>query len=166
MTNFVPKLCETLFNVKTRIYKHSKYNGIYVIVHGRLIIDFLIDIGLKPNDKLKSQVTIPNWIWKNDSYLKACVRGLIDTDGCVYEMLSHWPGLFQINFENRNFTLLNDTRNALIKLGYSPSKICGNRTKNGTKFYISRKEKIKKFYKEIGSNNDRNIKQFKKVFNS
>ncbi|MBI2659821.1 LAGLIDADG family homing endonuclease [Candidatus Woesearchaeota archaeon] len=133
---------------------------------GRLVVDFLIDTGLKPNDKIKSQVTIPDWIKENDSYLRSCIRGLIDTDGCVYEMLPHWPGLFQLNFENRNITLLRDTREALIKLGYHPSKICGKRTINGTKFYISRKEEIKRFYKEIGSSNDRNIKQFNKVLNS
>ena len=157
LTKYVANLCEDLFLIKVKFYKQPKTNCLYILLQGRLVIDFLINIGLKSGNKIKSQVTIPKWIWENDNYLKFCVRGLIDTDGCIYEMTPHWPGLFQLNFENRNFTLLKDTRNALIKLGYSPSKICGNRTKNGTKFYVSRKAEIKKFYKEIGSSNDRNI---------
>lgn len=166
LTIYVANLCKGLFNTKPRIYKQPNVNCIYVIIDGRLIVDFLIEIGLKVGNKIKSQVTIPYWILQNNDYIKACIRGLIDTDGCVYEMLPHWPGLFQINFENRNYTLLKDVRGALIKLDYNPSKICGKRTINGTKFYIFRKEEIKKFYKEIGSNNDRNIKQFEKVLNS
>ncbi|MBS3104955.1 hypothetical protein J4234_01740 [Candidatus Woesearchaeota archaeon] len=166
LTNYVANLCKDLFMVKPRTYKQPNVNCIYLIIDGRLIVDFLIEIGLKHGNKIKSQVTIQNWIKENDAYLKACIRGLIDTDGCIYEMLPHWPGLFQINFENRNITLLRDTREALINLGYHPSKICGKRTVFGTKIYISRKEEIKRFYKEIWSSNDRNIKQFTKVFNS
>ena len=166
LINYVSKLCMNLFSIKPRVYKQPKANCIYLIIQSRMLIDFLLSIGLKEGNKIKSQVTIPDWIKENDSYLRVCVRGLTDTDGCVYEMLPHWPGLFQLNFENRNFTLLRDTREALIKLGYHPSKICGKRTINGTKFYISRREEIKKFYKEIGSSNDRNIKQFNKVLNS
>ncbi len=166
MTDYIFKLCIELFSIKPRFYKQPKTYCIYVIIQSRIVTDFLLSIGLKEGNKIKSQVTIPQWIWDDDKNLKACIRGLIDTDGCIYEMLPHWPGLFQLNFENRNFTLLNDTRNALIKLGYSPSKICGKRTINGTKFYISKKGEIKKFYKEVGSSNDRNIKQFIKVLNS
>src|SRR3989344_2985552 len=44
IVNFVSKLCESLFNIKTRIYKHYKHNCIYVIVHGRLVVDFLLEI--------------------------------------------------------------------------------------------------------------------------
>ena len=76
------------------------------------------ELGLKPGNKIKSQTTIPKWIWKSDELLKACVRGLIDTDGSVYELLPHWPGLFQITFENRNITLLRDLRKAFLKLEY------------------------------------------------
>lgn len=166
LTIHIANIFKELFKVEPRIYKQLNTNCFYIIVEGRLIVDFLISIGLKSGNKIKSQVTIPDWIKENGVYLKACIRGLIDTDGCVYEMLPHWPGLFQINFENRNITLLRDTRKALIKLDFHPSKICGKRTLNGTKIYISRKEEIKKFYKEIGSNNDRNIKQFNKVLNS
>ncbi|MBI2557777.1 hypothetical protein HYW20_00495 [Candidatus Woesearchaeota archaeon] len=166
LTTYVFNLCMKLFSIRPRIYKQPRVDCIYLIIQSIIVTDFLLSMGLKEGNKIKSQITIPDWVIENDVYLKACIRGLIDTDGCVYEMLPHWPGLFQINFENRNITLLKDTRKALIKLGYNPSRICGKRTINGTKCYISRKEKIKKFYKEVGSSNDRNIKQFNKVLNS
>ena len=163
LVNFVARLCEELFEVQPAIYKHCKFNGLYVTIRGRLITDFLLSIGLKPNNKIKSQVTIPDWIFEDETYLKACIRGLIDTDGCIYELLPNWPGLFQLNFDNYNITLLKDARKALIVLGYHPSKICGKKTINGTAIYLTRKDEIKRFYKEIGSSNDRNIKQFTKL---
>jgi hypothetical protein len=66
-----------------------------------------------------------------------------------------------MTFENKNITLLNDTRKAFQKLGFHVSKICGKRAKHGTKFYITRKDQIKKYLKEIGFSNLKQINRIK-----
>lgn len=153
LTGYVTKLCEELFGVKTKLYKQKNSNELMVIMHSKLIVKYLGAMGLKPGNKIKNQDTIPKWIWKSNKHLKACLRGLIDTDGSIYELKPHWPGLFQLTFENRNIRLLKDTRRAFLKLGFKISKICGNRTKEGTKIYLTRKDQIEKFYKEVGFSN-------------
>jgi len=152
---FVPRLIESLFGIKPSIYKQPGKNELFVIVSRKIIVEFLIEMGLKSGNKIKNQTTIPAWIWKNEDYLKACLRGLIDTDGSIYELKPNWPGLFQLTFENWNVTLLRDTRKAFLKLGFKASQISGNRTEFGTKFYLTRKDQIAKFYKEIGFSNPR-----------
>src|SRR5258708_4597734 len=34
--------------------------------------------------KYKQRVRVPSWIFNNPEWIKRCLRGLIETDGCVY----------------------------------------------------------------------------------
>ncbi len=158
LINYVKPLVDSLFNVDSKIYKHNKFNELFVNVASKKVVEVLISIGMQPGDKIKNQVTIPNWVYKNKSLLKACIRGLIDTDGSIYELKPHWPGLWQICFTNKNEALLNDFRNGLIKVGINPSRIY--RYKDGKKtpkIYITKKSELSKFYKEIGFSNPKHL---------
>ena len=151
--NYVSNLIMNLFNMKSKFYQKKNSNSYYLIIHSKTLVKFFYLIGLNSGNKIKNQTTIPKWIWEKESYLKACVRGLIDTDGSIYELLPHWPGLFQLTFENKNITLLKDTRKAFLKLGFQVSRLCGSKKRGSTKFYITRKDQIKKYLKEIGFSN-------------
>ena len=118
------------------------------------LIEFLISIGLKYGDKVVNKVGIPNWIKSDLTFLKACIRGLIDTDGSIYELKPHWPGLWQICFTNKSEQLLSDFSEGLISVGINPSKTY--RYKDGKKtpkIYVTKKSELSKFYKEIGFSN-------------
>ena len=100
---------------------------------------------------------MPNWIFRNNGFLKACLRGLIDTDGSVFRMSKKDPHLLRLSFTNCNHTLLKDTRNAFIQLGFSPSRITRN-----NKIYLSRKQDIARYINEIGFSNNKHIVRFQK----
>lgn len=34
--------------------------------------------------KFLQNASVPNWIWYKDEYIKACLKGLIETDGSIY----------------------------------------------------------------------------------
>lgn len=160
LKKYVANLSKNLFHMEPKFYKSKSANCIYLILYGLRLIEFFTKMGLKPGNKIKNKITIPKWIWTKNKYLKACIRGLIDTDGSVYELLPHWPGLFQISFTNKNFKLLNDVRRALLSLGYSVSEISNKNKKNSSpRIYITKKEEINKFYKEIGFNNPKHSKK-------
>ena len=93
LINYVKPLVDSLFDVESKVYKHNKFNALYINVCSRLIVEFLCSIGMKAGNKIKNKLTIPDWIKSNSDLLKACIRGLMDTDGSVYELLPHWPGL-------------------------------------------------------------------------
>ena len=160
---YIPQLCKILFNIDVKFYRQPNSKELMVLMHSKAIVEFLAKMGLKAGNKIKNQSTIPNWIWSKPEYLRACIRGLMDTDGSFYELLPQWPGLFQLTLENRNITLLRDSRKALLMLGFRVSKICGNRTEYGTKFYITRKDQIQKYIKEIGFSNKKNLNKIRRV---
>lgn len=154
LTKYVKKLIEDLFNIKAKI-EERKSNEILIIVHSKQVVDYLIKLGLKAGDKIRNNISIPKWIFKNKKYLKACIRGLIDTDGCIYTLKPNYPNLYQLSFKNYNYKLLEDTRKAFIELGYPISRISSN-----IQIYLSQQKYIRKFYKEIGFSNDKHLKRY------
>jgi intein/homing endonuclease len=146
--NYISKLFKELFDIKTIEVLVKKSQGRHLIVSSKKLVEFIIELGLKSGDKIKNQVSIPNWIKENNEFLKACIRGLIDTDGCIHRMSNQDPNLLRISFTNYNLTLLKDVREAFIKLGFSPSKIIRERD-----ICVSKKIEISKYLKEIGFSN-------------
>ena len=144
--NFLMPLCKHLFGIQPSLIK-SKFNCVYVSMNSTRLIEFLSTIGLKPGNKIRNKSTIPKWIWRDERFLKACLRGLMDTDGGLYELKPHWPGLVQMCFKNHNTALLEDTQRAFRKLGYRISNISWN------KIYLTRKADTKRYVDEIGFNN-------------
>lgn len=153
ITVYVADLIRSLFGVQPKLEKVYA-NRLSLVVHSKSLVAYFTSQGLKPGNKIDNQVTIPEWIFQNKEFLKACVRGLIDTDGSIY-MAGKWP---QICFKNHNLYLLRDFRKALISLGYYASKVTWN------KVYISRKSDIQKFYKEIGFSNSKNTRRYLEFF--
>lgn len=124
-----------------------KKNVIYSCINSREFVRELAQNGLKCGDKIRNGARIPEWIFSKEEYLRACVRGLIDTDGSICRLSSQDPHLGRISFKNFNPLLLEDFQKAMLKLGFNPSKAIH---KN---IFITRKADLVKYYKEIGSNN-------------
>jgi intein/homing endonuclease len=154
---YIKPMFEELFNIQAKIYFHKKNNERFIIVYSRKVVDYLNNMGLKSGNKIKNENTIPRWIFKDIEFLKACLRGLIDTDGSVFRMSKKDPNLIRISFTNHNQTLLKDTRDAFIQLGFNPSRITHN-----NKIYLSRKQEIVKYINDIGFSNNKHIIRFQK----
>ena len=161
--NFVKPLIKELFGIDASVYYRKEANTMDLHARSKQLIYFLLSIGMKDGNKIKNQVGFPKWIWEKEEYVAACLRGLIDTDGCICELLPHWPGLWQLNFDNRSLPLLQDVRRAFLKLGFHPSKIHGSKTPYGNRVDITRKADIHKFYKEICFHNSRHLKRYEPV---
>lgn len=148
--NYVAMLFKKLFDVKAVEVLSKRNNGRYLIISSKKLVDFLISNELKSGDKIKNQVTIPSWIKENNFFLKACIRGLFDTDGSVYKLTNQ--NSHQICFTNYNNHLLTDVRNSLLFLGIKVSKIT-----KGRDIIITKKTELKKFLKQIGFRNPKHL---------
>ncbi len=158
LKNFVAPLSKKLFGLTPRIVKHKNHNCLYVVLYSIELVKFLARHGIKSGNKIKNNLTIPQWVWKDKRLLKACLRGLIDTDGSVYELTPQWPGLYQLAFRNKNKRLLRDTRKALLYLDFNISRISKNDT-----IYITKMSELERFYKEIGFNNPKHRLKIEKA---
>lgn len=101
-------------------------------------------------NKVKSQVDVPNWIFTKKSYCRAFVRGFFDTDGSVYKLKYG----NQISLTNNSLPLLKSLQKMLFKLQYKPSSI------SSCKIYMTKKEDISRFFREIKPQNAKHLKRF------
>ncbi len=101
-------------------------------------------LGIPAGSKIRNKVKIPGWIWEKPYYLKRCLRGLFDTDGCVYIT----GGKYKIvDYSSHNINMLEDIYNALVILGFHPYA-------RRTSIELGRMTEVKNFFRVIKPKND------------
>lgn len=156
---FVTSLFRDVFGEKPTLLFRKRSNAIDLTISGVGLIERLGSFGFIKGDKVKHQVDFPEWIWKNTEFQKACVRGLMDTDGGCYFHRHRNNGLFYRNFgmcfSNESLPLITSMGRVLTKLGIKFSLAKAN-----TRIYIYSFLEIKKYFDLIGSSNPKNVYKF------
>ncbi len=156
LLSHVKPLFKRVFNIDMKLYYHKTTKEAYLTKGSKDLVFTLKYFGLKSGNKIANEVGVPAWIFKSKKYIKACVRGLIDTDGTVLPITGR--NYTYIWFTCGNPTLRGDFEKAMKILGYKIAKWNFSRT---PETYIGSKELIRKYYKEIGFNNPKHLKRFR-----
>lgn len=161
--DFVKNLFETLFKTRASLFRNEKKSTIDVIVSSKSLTEFLINLGLPQGNKIKQQIDIPDWIKKDNSYKKACLRGIFDTDGSVYLDKHFYKGKeyksMNIDFTSASKPLLRSIRKVLVDIGFTPTSSYYKSVK------LRRKNEVISFFDVIGSSNIKHIRRYKKYQN-
>jgi len=88
---YVAALIENLFAIKPGVFEYPNNGCRRVIVSGINFVKMMTDLGLVIGNKVVHQAEIPSWIENNQTFYKACIRGLFDTDGGTFTH-KHWVG--------------------------------------------------------------------------
>ena len=156
--NWVSKLVFSLFGLDS-IFRGYDQNSLDLIISSRNLVEYLFKIGLFVGSKIRNNVGIPLWIMQNENFLKACLRGLVDTDGCVY-VDKHRNGnrVYQnicLDFSNHSNALLDNAFQSFRDLGFSPRKY-------GCSVKIRKERDVMRYFKLIGSHNNKHLYKIKK----
>lgn len=155
---FVKELFRKVFNEIPAWYEYKSDHVIELCISGANLIEELSRWGLEKGNKIHRQVDFPLWIWKSQEYQKACVRGLMDTDGGVYFHCHTTKGIayrhLGICFTSWSKPLLTSVIRVLTSFNIKHS------SKEG-RIYIYDLEVIKKFFDVFGSNNPKHIGKLK-----
>lgn len=155
---FVKNLFESLFKIEvtSRKYKNRR-NTLILVISGVNLVEFLVKQGLKVGNKVRHQIAIPGWIMKNQLYRRACARGLMDTDGCVFDEKHHYKGKVYsykaLTFTNYSYPLMKQYIRILQNLKIKT--IINSRKR----ISIRRNEQIERYVRFIGSNNPKHLKK-------
>ncbi len=79
---YVQILFQELFGIP--VARRFRENVIIISLSSGNLVAFLAKIGVNSGNKVRRQADIPNWVKENATFARACLRGLMDTDGCVY----------------------------------------------------------------------------------
>jgi intein/homing endonuclease len=146
---YISKLMNKLFQNKSSIYERS--NARIVCISGENLVKQLNALGLVCGNKVKNQVRIPDWIRNNQEFYNSCLKGLFDTDGCIF-IDKH--NIKETNYSNIGIAytsfskpLLRDIFNGLSILGLHPTISTPNR------IMVRRKKDVIAFFEQVNPNN-------------
>lgn len=158
---YVKKMIKELFGIIPSSFVYKTSNALRILVNGVSLVDFLVSEGLPRGNKLRAGLKIPPWILKNRQYSYACVRGLVDTDGCMFVHIHAVAGKVYKNigltFSSRSPELIGQVAAILEKSGIMPHV-----SLRGTDIYVYRKGAVERYLKIFGSSNARISSVYKK----
>ena len=150
LTQYLKKLCSSLFNVQPKIYYAKKEQVVRLIINSVKITHFLTEFGFPRGIKKNAEIRIPDIFFSDDKLLAACLRGLIDTDGGIY---SHPHTKIMLDFTSIIPSLIMSVHEAFIKLNLQHGV-----STNRIQFYSG--NKLAKYFSCVGSSNPRNILRY------
>lgn len=158
---YVSNLIANLFSQKPSVYFRRGENSVRLSVSGVELVKFLERMGLKIGDKVRQQVKVPDWIVREDLLSKSCLRGLIDTDGCIF-LRKDSKGREKYSYANLYFSNLSQplrvfVYETLLQFGFKP-RYFGN---NHVRLY-SQRETLR-YLEVIGSSNTRIFRWIKRA---
>lgn len=155
--DFICSLFQKVFGDKPTWHELKNNNAILLIISGSKLVEELKKWGLLKGNKIKNRVSFSPWIWNKIEYQKACVRGLMDTDGGCFFHTHTVNGLtyknFGMCFTSYSVPILFSVASVLksLELKFTITK---------GKIYIYDFKDIKKYFNLIGSNNPKNNHKF------
>lgn len=148
---YIVQLIKSLFKVNVSVVFPKNHNVIKIRVSSVNLVKFLSGIGLVIGNKVKQNFNFPKWIQKDESYIKSCIRGIIDTDGCVNKKVRREKTAIEyrsigIYFKSASPPLLNTLVRFFNLLGFKVSI-------SGRSLYLCGEEQVKRYVKEVGFSN-------------
>jgi intein/homing endonuclease len=156
---YVSTLIEQLFSISPVVRKRPNQNTLVVVLTSTTIIDYLVQKGAVRGRKLSSQHTIPEWIYRKEEFLKYFIRGLVDTDGCIY---LHRHRIKEKNYVNIGlcFTNYSQELTASIAEVIKNNNIKAYVTDHGKRIYLYSASAVESYLLEFGSSNKRILDKY------
>lgn len=159
---YIVSLIHQLFSVQAKIYTKRRAQAIDIVIQRKQLVDFCKKIGLAQGNKVHQQVDIPRWIKDSKKFSLACIRGLIDTDGCFYTNSYSVHGkkysYFKICFTNFSLPLIKSVAEILKQL-----QIKAVISKNLKDIRITGKDSVDTYIKNVGSHNQKHLDKINKL---
>jgi len=144
---FIAQQALELFGIGSTLQKRPDHGACSVVLSSRELVLYFQELGLVQGNKVEQQCAIPEWIFEDIELMRGCVRGLMDTDGCVYHHGYAVNGkrynYVKMTFASRSWPLMEGVRRIWRELGLTPGSVasaaisrcpatrrCGGTTRN------------------------------------
>ena len=156
---FIKKLTERLFKLKATLTYRDDENSVAIVASSRTLVEFLHRQGMPVGNKIKNRLAMPPWVQKTRLYREAFLRGLFDTDGCIYLDTHRINGTFygHLSWTITSYadTLTTGVLETLRTLGYTPTHRVSQRS-----IYLRRQKEIRRYFATTGTHNPKHAKRY------
>ena len=155
-SQFLADLVTKVFHVPTATHRVRNYEVIRVACSRAEVVAHLQKAGVGIGNKVRRQAGVPLWIKRNDVFAQACLRGLVDTDGCVYldrhRVKEQDYASLCIAFTNASMPLLDFVFETWKSFGFHP-------TRHRRDVRLRRREEVIKYAKQVGFSNSKHTRK-------
>jgi len=148
----VKKLFDSVFGIIPREYYLKSQNELILYAYSKFIATNLMHYGLVSGNKKKKGAKIPEWIMNDEKYTSACIRGLFDTDGTVFQQ----RGNLKIELASGIPSLQKTFYESMKRVGFHKNWSTPN-SSNVSRYGLYSKNDVNKFIDEIGFKNIKHI---------
>lgn len=155
--SYVGRLARRLFGIAATTTVREKQGCIVLKISSIELSAYLISLGLPLGNKVAQAIAMPQWISDDLAYATACVRGVFDTDGSVFQEIHRvkearyaYP---RAAFVSASPPLLLGVHGTLCRLGVR-AKIRSRRVS------IERFTDIEKYFRIVGSSNPKHLRRY------
>ena len=156
---YVMQLIERLFSVQPSLYRREVARAATIVISRVGVVDFLQTLGLPQGNKITHGIDIPHWIKNDARYVRTCIRGLVDTDGCVfthrYTVKGKEYSYKKLSFTSAAPSLLTSVRDSLRSFGLHPRI-----TKGGKDVFLDSRSDVARYLELIGSHNAKHLRRY------
>lgn len=158
---FVQKLFRRMLGVSAPIKNKKGKNAVVVTISSKNASIQLERLGMPKGNKMNAGMVIPTWVKENISYSKAFIRGLFDTDGCVYVDRHTYKKKIYVHagwtITSGAGTFIADIKRVLVMLGFSPTHRMTQKS-----VYLRKQNEIERYFNEIGTHNSKHQNRYRK----
>ena len=160
-SRFVQSLIEDLFGVPVARAAREGQRAVSLTVSRVQLVRYCRDrLGLKVGNKLKQGLDFPDWVRRKSIYRLACVRGLMDTDGCIFNECHQinrkrycYP---RVSFSSASPKLCSSVASVLHGIGLKPI------IRAKRKVQLENLADILDYFRLVGTNNPKHRTRFKR----
>jgi hypothetical protein len=156
---FVRLLLKELYNIDSSIKEIRKHTLVYIRIFSKAICTFKNTFLGLPFGKKSKSIDIPLVFQSDLKLAKACIRGIFDTDGgVVFQKQGKYcyPAVILVN---KSKFLVHTLMELLAKLGFTPY-VEFDSTTQCSRIWVKGNQQFEKWFKTIGSSNERNLKKY------
>ncbi len=156
-TSFVIKMIQRLFKVNPSVYHSPEKSVNNIVVSRKEMVDYLQKLGLPIGNKVRQQFDIPDWIKGDRRFARACLRGLIDTDGSVFTHTYRVKGIQyaykKLSFTSASAPLRESVHTILQELGFH-SRLSKQDVR------LESVTDMRRYFSVVGSHNPKHLRRY------
>lgn len=158
---YLKSMAEEYFGVAITLSFRKKARALDLTISSVAFSKQMVRFGMVEGDKLRKGLHIPEWVISSRSYTQAFLRGLFDTDGCVYSELKKINGkgyrYIGMAFASASPVFLGEVARALRELGFSPTYTIRQKS-----IYLRRQNEVDAYFSRVASHNRKHSVRYQK----
>ena len=150
---YIANKIKNLFGLTASTYDAKTCKATHLKVNSVELIRFFQSNGFKVGDKIINKISLPRWIFEKDEYVCGALRGLLDTDGGIYQKQKKYKRAI-IEFQTESPQIRANLYELLRKVGFHPSK-------SDVNVRVQTQSEVRRFLYLVGCANPKNIMRCK-----